>query len=564
MTTTLPDPDSNHDLLYRDLYMKSFEYMPSYWKNRHLDQTDPDLPSASQSNKQDIHIIDYGKSLTKAGNIQHLCPILVWPSETLKLKKSFREFFDNDQVYSFDHVLSAEQDSRLAKRGHQDPSRVPYAKPPSSAFLSHIPQNQVKQYGFYHNQNYGVVVGKNVFENGFKALDLRNFERLNDGIFTKLQVRRGDRLAYTEPIGVVPKFRSTCAELFFECYELEAVMPCVDSIGASYGLLTGIGRPDAVVISVGESQTTVLVFIGSNLRVDLVRTIPIGMSHIKHQFGRLLHNKYPVVNERISPKVFENLFAAEAFVSTDYIRQTRFLKQVEYDNVFEGRRPEGLRPALALKYYHSEEEHKYILEQDRLKRLRRQEQSRKASQIMKVKREQKRASFKLRLQRLKRILEQVRAGDQAAVLEMEEEQIHSLKDLEAKVFNMRMKLGQVGEDELHQKRYGLLARRDEDLTPDQRRVKKYQKMQKMNALRRQQKKRQQQQEQRRVEAIKAQFPQRYLDDLLGKRRAVKSKLKRIKVELTQDVQGGPQVQKAEGLQDPAEGRQLPGRQLHAR
>lgn len=512
--------------VYEDLYMKSFEYVPKSWKNRPLDDSDPD--AGKLPGKEDIHILDYGTSLTKGGNVFNLSPILVWPSETLKLKKTFREIFDPDRVFSFDHVLGDKLQSNLAKRSLQDFIDVPSNKVTSSTFISHIPQSQIKQYGFYDRKKYGVLVGKSLFEGGFKSVDIKLFEHFNDALFSKLQVRKDDRLAYTEPIGIVPKFRKNCLELFFECYELGAVMPCVDSISASYEVLTQKNKGDAIIVDISESQITILVFIQSNLRVDLVRTIPIGMGQVKTQFASLLRNKYPVINGRITPKVFENIFTSKAFVSRNYLEQLRFFRKIEYKNQMEGRLPEEVYPSMSLKYFHSKEEHRMILENERLKRTRRQEQAKKASKIMRIRREEKKSKFKETLLDLKRILQMVRENDEMGKIEMEDKGFQTVKELDNKVFGMRMKLGEVGAEELEQRRFGLLSKKDEDLTEEQRRMKKYQKMQKINAMRRKEKKEKQEREQKKIQELRDRDPGAYLQDLKSKRQSIKSKLKRIK------------------------------------
>jgi hypothetical protein len=148
---------------------------------------------------------------------------------------------------------------------------------------------------------------------------------------------------------------------------------------------------------------------------------------------------------------------------------------------------------------------------------------------MRIKRDEKKVKFKETLENLKRILRMVKEEDEMAKIEMEDKGYQTIKELDNKVFSMRMKLGEVGQEELEQRRFGLLKRNDEDLTEEQRRMKKYQKMQKINAIKRKEKKERQEKEQRRIQQMKDKNPGLYLNDLKTKRKNIKSKLKRIKV-----------------------------------
>lgn len=57
------------------------------------------------------------------------------------------------------------------------------------------------------------------------------------------------------------KLRKTYFELFFECYEFDKVMPCVDSISSSFKLLNDFKTNNALVIQLGYNNTLTLPFI---------------------------------------------------------------------------------------------------------------------------------------------------------------------------------------------------------------------------------------------------------------------------------------------------------------
>lgn len=200
-----------------------------------------------------------------------------------------------------------------------------------------------------------------------------------------------------------------------------------------------------------------------------------------------------------------------------------------------------MRPSIAIKYYHSEAEQQRIFEEERFRRARRSEQALRNSTLMRNKREQKKVETRQKLERLMLLHEQAKlipsnqrnSGPYASArkLELEDEGFYSEKELAQTVFKMRLKLGMVSEEELKEKRFGLLNKRDQDLTEKQRKMKKYQRMQKINADRRSERKAEAEKLERQIEEMKERDPAKYLEGLKLKRKNLKSKIKQIKVGL---------------------------------
>lgn len=323
------------DMSCLDMYTGDLEFWPSHWQSHTTTRPSKNRIKKGKvtSEKNDIMIIDYGRALTKGGRSRDWKPLLIWPSETLKLKKSFKDLFDPNRVFSFQDLL--EQEDMIGKRSSKENEiekqiEARIIQPVQSGFHSNIPTNQARQYAFRKFGNLGVLKAKRLFENGYESIDSKTFESFNDGILRKLKGKEGERIMFSEPLGLSPKFRTQCLEQFFECYEMSGVLPCVDSIAGSYLTLTEKKLQDALIIHVGESGTSVLPFIGSNLRLDLVRTLDIGVAKMKDQFRKLVKLKYLQVYHRLTPRVFENLFTKHAFIARDYLLQLRSFCGIEY------------------------------------------------------------------------------------------------------------------------------------------------------------------------------------------------------------------------------------------
>lgn len=198
-----------------------------------------------------------------------------------------------------------------------------------------------------------------------------------------------------------------------------------------------------------------------------------------------------------------------------------------------------MRPTFAIKYYHSQEEQLRIIEQEKISRARRSELAKRNSILMRKKREQKKIEFKEKLTRLLNLQkkrEEIPFNKRNSgvygenrKLELEDEGFSGEKELDQTVFKMRLKMGMVSKEELEEKRYGLLRKRDEDLSEKERKMKKYQRMQKINADKRKERKDQAEKLERQIEEMKERNPGKYLQGLKKKRKNLKSKIKRIKV-----------------------------------
>ena len=83
---------------------------------------------------------------------------------------------------------------------------------------------------------------------------------------------------------------------------MQEVLPCVDSIAASFQTLNSHNTNTGLVISVSHNKTTVLPFIKSDLNVSRVREIDIGIKKMKNTLVKLFDVKYKNFNNLFNPK----------------------------------------------------------------------------------------------------------------------------------------------------------------------------------------------------------------------------------------------------------------------
>ena len=426
-------------------------------------------------------IIDYGSFLTKAGCLEtDLEPSLICLSETFR-----------------------------TKRNNQDLS---------------ISGNDLLQ-------EYYRINPKQVFED-YNSIDAKTFEDFTDYLCSTLKVHRHDRIIFTEPLGVVPKFRDLAFELFFECYDMSEIMPCVDSMAASYKTLNEFRVDTGIVVSLSNRSTTILPFIHSNLETDKVRRINIGIDVMKNNMTKLFNAKYANFRGLYTSKIATKLFESEAKVAIDYKSQLRFYKAIEYDsdpayldNIDKTILEQLHRPA-AVRYFQSEEEKAKLLEEKRLQKERRSEHAKKLARLMEERRIQRRQAMQEELENLEKLSELIESEDNVVLAKQELESLgyFSETELKARIKALKIKLGLWKPDP---DRFALLNVDDDQLSPRSLKTKRIQIMHKKGMEKREMKRKEREAREKEIEKLKAD-PQKYINHLLSQRSELKTKIKRIK------------------------------------
>lgn len=467
------------NLKERELYFTDYYGTSSYLKS-------PGNITGDKSRRGtglETFFVDFGTSITKAGNLNHdRQPILVCPTETLRTKRNNQEI-----AISGNNVLT----------------------------------------------DFSKASAKRIFDD-FNQVDYKLFEDFCDYTFTELQVQANDRLFFTEPLGLISKFRENCFELFFECYEFAEIMPVVDSVAASYEIWKQHNTANSMVISIGATKTTILPFVNSNLDVKSVKRLNVGVESMKTYFTKLFNLKYVGLSPHLNAKMLSLLFEREAFCSIDYKTQLRFYRQAEYEinkdfrfmNNLDEDFIQSLNSPVILTYFQTQEEKARIEEQKRLQALKRQENSKKMAALAKDKREEKLRQMEDELIKLEDFVEQnnkitIKNNLQLLGYNSEEE-------LQSRIKVLRKKLNKEPIVEPTEK-FRLLSIPDEELSPRSIKVKKFQFIQKMNLEKRIEKRAAKEQKQQEIERMKTKNPELYVQNLKEKRKQLNEMIKRIKV-----------------------------------
>ena len=439
-----------------------------------------------QKNQKNTYIIDYGTYCTKGGSINDNYPSLICPSKTLRTKR-------NDINFS-------------------------------------VSGNDI-------DINYMKINPKNVFESNSK-LDSKLFEDFNDYLFNELKIKKNDRLIYTEPLGVNRKFREISFELFFECYELSEIQLAVDAIAASYKILKDNNTTTSLIISLSDNKTTILPFVNSNLKTNLVRTMDIGISKMKNTMMKLFSLKYDNFQNYFIPNAIDGFFEREGFFAYDYKSQLRLYKNLEYyqknDKLFledlDTNILNHLQNPVCVKYFRSH----YDIEQKRLedfnKKRRRQEQGKKLLVIREIKRKEKKEKNDKLLNDLKFLEDRFNLGDSFESLKNEVEEVGCLTkdDVLSKLRKLKIKMGLLSKEEIERSRYNLCDISDRELSPHSIKKKRYQVMLKKNSEKRTLIRKKKNEEKARIEGLKKTDLNKYISELKQRRKRIKTKIKQIK------------------------------------
>lgn len=376
------------------------------------------------------------------------------------------------------------------------------------------------------------TTAKSVLES-FRAGDQKPLEDFMDYALTELEITQKDRLIFSEPLGIFPKFRDTMFEMAFECYNLAEVMPVVEPVSAGYQLWKEHGNANSLLVAIGAQSTHLLPFVGCNLDIQGVRRLSLGAETAKNHFCKLFSLKYTAFNESLSSRQVGSLFERNAFTAFDYKTQLRYYQDLTFGN---GRYLDGLddwsrmhlRPQISLMNIPGEVERKRQAAERQAQQAKRQEALKKMGDKLRENLEAKRRALEAEYEKLADAADTGKNGSKQAYksaytalgYEKEDEFVSRLQIL-------RKKLGKETPVE-NPDRFKLLEVPDQELSPQRLKQKRILAMQKAGQEKRLAKRIEKDARTRDIDRMKTEAPGEYLRELKTKRKTLKDKIKRLR------------------------------------
>ena len=366
------------------------------------------------------------------------------------------------------------------------------------------------------------LTNRKIFDNNLN-FDSKTLEDFTDYCLSEMRVTPKSGLLFTEPIGINPKYRETCLELYFECYDFEEVAPVVEPICSMYNIWKAKNAANTVVISISHLGTTILPFLNNNLDTSNIIRSQIGYDQCAGLFLKLFDLKYSGFNKIIKPKTVKEIFDKYGKVSLDYRSQLKYLESVEYP--WSGMSSEikgDLIPNVILKNIISPEEAKRQADLFAQDQARRREHFQRMSLEFQKKREEKLRIMKNELEKINLLLEENNWGA------LKELGLNDDKDVQQKKLYLCKKLGMETKIEKEEETFSLLDIPDEDLSGKDLKRKRVQKMRKGMLLKLKEKKRDRENSKMLLENAQRENPAEYLKSLEDRRKEVIRKIKQIK------------------------------------
>lgn len=425
--------------------------------------------------------------------------------------------------------------SSVTKAGNLDVNKEPTLICPSKTF-------RIKRQG----QDYPIS-GNNIFYEASKVTpkpvhefiktnDSKPLEDFLDYSFTELEVAQEDRLIFTEPLGLIPKFRESMFELCFECYGLKEIMPIVESIAAGYQMWKQFKKADSVLISIGSYQTSILPFVNCNLDTLGVRRIGVGVDTMKSTFSKLFNFKYNSFSKQLSQKQLWNMFDHYGYMAYNYKSQMKIYSQIDFSpaNLQKSAWEEDqsvykLRGLLNISNIPSEIEKIKVESEKATNEQRRQEIFKRLANKLKEGKELKRKNMENELETLEKNEKMIEQSSKTNIKQiLETIGFQREEDLVVRIDILRKKLGKEKIPVDMSEKMALLDIPDEELSPRRLRSKKYLYLQKSNYEKRQKKRIEKELKTKEIDRLKTENSAGYVNELKLKRQHLKTKIKRIK------------------------------------
>lgn len=167
---------------------------------------------------------------------------------------------------------------------------------------------------------------RSAFENGV-MVNSEITEYVLDYIFHKLGINTSSvdhPLVITEPLCNPPHCRKLLSELAFECYRVPSISYGIDSLFSFYrnGYLRS-GIKDGIVVSAGNYNTTVIPVLNGVARIPLSKRISYGGNAATEYMLKQMQTKYPSFPSRMTRQQAEMLCQKYAYVAEDYPQELR-------------------------------------------------------------------------------------------------------------------------------------------------------------------------------------------------------------------------------------------------
>lgn len=145
-------------------------------------------------------------------------------------------------------------------------------------------------------------------------------ERILDHTFSQLHFADSSidmPLLMTEAVANPPYCRRECSELLFEAYQVPRVAYALDGPLAWHANVPA-GSGDALIITIGHHSTVIMMVLGGETRPEWIRRINFGASHASDMLLQLMQVKYPNFPVKMLPWQAEAVLHHAAVVALDY------------------------------------------------------------------------------------------------------------------------------------------------------------------------------------------------------------------------------------------------------
>jgi actin-related protein 5 len=307
--------------------------------------------------------------------------------------------------------------------------------------------------------------------------------------------------------------RDLLLELAFEAYSV----PCVNfGIDAIFALRKNKGpKATGMVISFGNQSTHIMPCIEGEFLASYSKRINIGGMHCTQSLLKFLQTRYFYAKNLILWPLAQEIIYSHCYTSLNYFQELENLKNGKLIRI---------QLPWVMQQQPSEEEIKK-------KHQQRKEQGKKLKEIAIKKSEEKRKLATNELEELENFITKFKKNSTEFQDGLAARSIESYDELKRRINILRSKLNlEVEETD----KFNLLSIPDEELSPDLVKQKRLQKIQKANRDLREQRKAKAQEEQERIEKLKVEDPEAYLQDLHRQRQEVLQRIedrKKLKIEL---------------------------------
>eukprot|EP00828_Plagiopyla_frontata_P027736 TRINITY_DN3597_c0_g1_i3.p1 TRINITY_DN3597_c0_g1~~TRINITY_DN3597_c0_g1_i3.p1 ORF type:complete len:554 (-),score=92.69 TRINITY_DN3597_c0_g1_i3:60-1721(-) len=178
----------------------------------------------------------------------------------------------------------------------------------------------------------------------------------------------------------------------------------------------------------------------------------------------------------------------------------------------------------------------------------RKEQAKRLREAIYKKKEEKHKVLEKELSELTELQEKIKTDPELVESQLDLYNFSKFDDIKRRIKVLKIKLGLITQEEIDANKYHLISIPDDQLMPDQKRLKKLQMAQKQAFEVRQQKKVEEQKRKEKLEELKVSNPQEYMDQLYFRRNELQTKLQHSQVSQKVTARSQTLSQKRQQLQ----------------